>query len=206
MKSKHRGKIQIIKYCKQMLTDAERKAERESIAKIEAYKKQEKQVYRRIEKERAAADKKDVELNHDHFEASLESHIKQLQSELLEIEINLQEALKEATKKFSSKVTTIIEEMKLLTSEYIQNVSTEVSVFNEKFREAAIVEKDKFVVHFDEVSEDDIQKEYENNLPLFEALSYYYQDADALVQHLEGFKESTETKIAGYESTICTAI
>jgi hypothetical protein len=75
---------------------------------------------------------------------------------LLEIEINLQEALKEATKKFSSKVTTIIEEMKALTSEYIQNVSTEVSVFNEKFREAAIVEKDKFVVHFDEVSEDDI--------------------------------------------------
>jgi len=42
MKSKHRGKIQIIKYCKQMLTDAERKAERESIAKFEAYKKQEK--------------------------------------------------------------------------------------------------------------------------------------------------------------------
>ena len=25
-------------------------------------------------------------------------------------------------------------------------------------------------------------------------------------QHLEGFKETTETKIAGYESTICTAI
>ena len=96
--------------------------------------------------------------------------------------------------------------MKALTSEYIQNVSTEVSVFNEKFREAAIVEKDKFVVHFDEVSEDDIQKEYENNLPLFEALSYYFGDPDALVQHLEGFKESTETKIAGYESTICTAI
>jgi hypothetical protein len=33
-----------------MLTDAERKAERESIAKIEYYKKKEKHVYREIEK------------------------------------------------------------------------------------------------------------------------------------------------------------
>lgn len=37
-----------------MLRDAERKAERESIVKIEAYKKHEKHVYRRIEQERAA--------------------------------------------------------------------------------------------------------------------------------------------------------
>jgi len=41
-----------------MLTDAERKAVRESIAKIEAYKKYEKHIYRRIEKERAADSKK----------------------------------------------------------------------------------------------------------------------------------------------------
>ena len=41
-----------------MLTDAERKAERESIAKIETYKKYEKHVYRRIEKERASDSKK----------------------------------------------------------------------------------------------------------------------------------------------------
>jgi hypothetical protein len=33
-----------------MLTDAERKAERESIAKIEYYKEKEKHVYREIEK------------------------------------------------------------------------------------------------------------------------------------------------------------
>jgi len=53
-----------------MLKDAERKAEKDSIAKIEAYKKNEKHVYRRIEKERAA----DVDkvLNHDHLEAELD--------------------------------------------------------------------------------------------------------------------------------------
>lgn len=37
-----------------MLRNAERKAERESIALIEAYKKHEKHVYRRIEKQREA--------------------------------------------------------------------------------------------------------------------------------------------------------
>lgn len=46
-----------------MLTDAERKAERESIAKIEYYKKKEKHVYREIEKQRAADTKKLI--NHE---------------------------------------------------------------------------------------------------------------------------------------------
>jgi hypothetical protein len=37
-----------------MLIETERKAERDSIAMIEAYKKIEKHTYRRIEKERAS--------------------------------------------------------------------------------------------------------------------------------------------------------
>lgn len=92
-----------------MLTDAERKAEVESIAKIEAYKKHEKHIFRRIEKERLAAEKSDVVLNHDDLEIELEDLIKELYKELLEIEIKLQEALKLALKNFYAKVNTVIE-------------------------------------------------------------------------------------------------
>ena len=63
MKSKRKVQKNIIRHCQQMLTDAERKAERESIAKIEYYKKKEKHVYREIEKQRAADTKKLI--NHE---------------------------------------------------------------------------------------------------------------------------------------------
>lgn len=58
------------RHCEQMLKDAERKAEKDSIAKIEAYKKIEKHVYRRIEKERAADP--DRQINHDTLEQELD--------------------------------------------------------------------------------------------------------------------------------------
>lgn len=54
MKSKRRTQKNVQSHCEKMLTDAERQAERDSITKIEAYKKYEKHVYRRIEQERAA--------------------------------------------------------------------------------------------------------------------------------------------------------
>lgn len=83
-----------------MMTEAERKAEHESILKIEAYKKHEKHIYRRIDKERETAAKRDTTTNHDDLEAELEELINELYSQLLEIEINLQEALKLAVKSF----------------------------------------------------------------------------------------------------------
>jgi len=54
---------------------------------IEAYKKYEKHVYRRIEKERAAS--QDQEHDHSHLEKELEGCIKDLQKELLDIEMEL---------------------------------------------------------------------------------------------------------------------
>ena len=100
-----------------MLTDAERKAERESIAKIETYKKYEKHVYRRIEKERASDSKK--QHNHEQLEAELDNQIRDLQADLLEIEMKLQDALLISRKLFFSRVSQLIEEMKTLTGEYI---------------------------------------------------------------------------------------
>ena len=204
MKTKHKQKTQIIKYCREMLTEAERKAERESIQKIEAYKKHEKHIYRRIEKERENAAKRDVATNHDDLETELDQLIKELYSQLLEIEINLQEALKLALKSFYTKVNSVIDVMKELTSAYIGEVGVEVQQFNEKFKEATILEKDKFQIRVDEVDIEELTKEYESNQALLDVLTEY--DNETLITHLDGFKEASEGKIANYESTIISAI
>merc|ERR1712127_746777 len=107
-----------------MLKGAERKAEMESIAKIEAYKKIEKHVYRRIERERAAD--VDKTCDHSHLQDELDQNIRDLQSDLLEIEMKLQDALLIARKSFFSRINQIIEDMKQLNQEYIQNVLNEV--------------------------------------------------------------------------------
>lgn len=49
MKLQHEQKMKIIKFCSNELREAELKAERDSIEKIEAYKKKEKHIYRDIE-------------------------------------------------------------------------------------------------------------------------------------------------------------
>ncbi len=150
MKGYHIAKVKIIQYCRDTMTQAERKAEQDSIAKIEEYKKHEKHIYRRIEKERAQAAKRDVETNHDDLEVELEEKIKTLQKELLEIEIVLQDALKTAGKSFVSKVALQIESMKNSITSYMDDVKKHVQEFNEKFREAVIAEKERFDIKLGE--------------------------------------------------------
>jgi len=95
MKLRRKMQKSVQAHCEKMLTDAQRQAERESIEKIEAYKKYEKHVYRRIEKERqAAASSTGKKMpDHSHLEKELDQAIKQLQTELLAIEMKLQDAL-----------------------------------------------------------------------------------------------------------------
>ena len=94
------------------MRDTERKAEKDSISKIEGYKKYQKHVYRRIEKERLGDPK--PKINHSHLESELSTCIRELTNELLEIEINLQDALLTSRKAFFSKISSIIDEMKQL--------------------------------------------------------------------------------------------
>ena len=119
--------------------------------KIEEYKKFEKHIYRKIEKERASAAKRDTETNHDDLELELEGKIKTLQKDLLEIEIVLQDALKAALKNFNTKVMTQIDFMKSSASVYIEGIRTIVQEFNEKFKEAAIQENDRFRLRMEEI-------------------------------------------------------
>lgn len=53
VKAKHNEKKRIIRFCQEKMRDAEHNAEKESIRKIEEYKKQEKKAYREINKKRA---------------------------------------------------------------------------------------------------------------------------------------------------------
>lgn len=121
MKQKRKNQKNVQRHCEQMLRDAERKAERDSIQKIEAYKKIEKHVYRRIEREREMDQERTID--HSHFETELDNKIVELQSELLEIEMKLQDALVTSRKQFFSRINAIIEEMKQLNMDYIANVS-----------------------------------------------------------------------------------
>lgn len=88
MKIKRKQQKTVHKHCLQMLIDAERKAERDSIAKIEAYKKLEKHAYRKIEHERNEIQDRPVQ-GHDKIEEDLDEKIQTLQGELLEIEMKL---------------------------------------------------------------------------------------------------------------------
>ena len=49
MKLENKQKNKVIAFCLEKLTQAEREAERESIAKIDEYRKREKHIYRAIE-------------------------------------------------------------------------------------------------------------------------------------------------------------
>lgn len=78
--------------------------------------------------------------------------------------MKLQDALQKARKEFFTKVGEIIKEMGDLNSDYIKFVSTEVALFNEKFKDAALLEFDRFCIHMQEVGEEEIEKEYESNV------------------------------------------
>jgi hypothetical protein len=204
MKGYHLAKVKIIQYCRDTMTQAERKAEQDSILKIEEYKKHEKHIYRRIEKERASAAKRDVETNHDDLEVELDGRIKTLQKDLLEIEIVLQDALKTAQKNFGSKVNAQIELMKAATSLYIEDVKKNVQEFNEKFKEAVNAETERFRIRMEEVDIDEITKEYEQNMALLDVLTEY--DNETLATHLEGFREATDGKISLVETIVTSGI
>lgn len=145
MKQKRRQQKAVHKHCSQMLIDAERKAERESIALIEAYKKVEKHAYRKIERERKETEERPIKAHSD-MEKELNQKILDLQSELLEIELKLQDALLVSRKQLFSKVKSIITEMNEINGEYNKQVLEQVLEFNEKFKDAALTEHDKFQV------------------------------------------------------------
>jgi len=127
--------MKIIKYCSSELRDAELKAEQDSIVKIEAYKKKEKHVYREIEQclakneQLRRENRADMirEPDFDGEEAKLTQYQTTLYGELMDIEINLQEALDTSRKTFITKIGEIISSQKDCIQNYItQEVMSEI--------------------------------------------------------------------------------
>lgn len=79
---------------------------------------------------------------------------------------------------------------------------TEVTTFNEKFREVAQNEYEKFHQHAQSVPEDDLIRENEGNEDYVMYMLMDLSELETLVTVLEAFKENTENKISNYESTI----
>jgi len=209
MKQKRRQQKAVHKHCTQMLIDAERKAERESIALIEAYKKVEKHAYRKIEKERAERQESSPVQTHLDMEGSLNEKISDLQGELLEIELKLQDALLVSRRMLFSKVKGIMDEMAAINAEYNASVMQEIVDFNDKFKEAALIEHDKFQIEAQRQEADDPDgfdawsADMELERPGYlDCMCIRFQEVEALTTALEGFKEIFENRIQSVESTI----
>lgn len=214
MKGRRKQQKNVHKHCTQMLIDAERKAERDSITKIEAYKKIEKHAYRKIERERKENPDQRPFPGHEEIESDLDTKIQELQAELMDIEMKLQDALLNSRKLFFSKIKAIIDEMAQLNQNYNADVLNEVNQFNEKFREAVIAEHEKFMNSFfkaekegSEVVDAWIEDQKEQfGEEYVNILGTDFAEPDSLMTALEGFKEAVELKVVNFESTINNAI
>ena len=104
MKLQNRQKLKVIDFCLAQLNESERQAERESIAKIDEYRKAQKHMYRDIESLRQM-ENDNAYPDYDSKEAELKKMLATLESELMEIEVKLQQALKTSREKFFGYVT-----------------------------------------------------------------------------------------------------
>jgi hypothetical protein len=128
-----------------------------------------------------------------------------LKKELLDIEINLQDALITSRKMFTGKIATIIEDMKEYIRIYINNdILVEIELFTTKFMEAAAQEMDRFYAFVEnpENADEDPEKEFEP--PLIELCAV--STKEEITTTLQSFKESLANKIAGYETMINSLI
>ena len=148
MKVANKKKKKVIAFCLEQLQNAERTAERQSIAKIDEYRKKEKHIYRAIETKRRL-DNDGPLPNYDNDEKDLLDSIEMLNGELMDIEIKLQNALKISTGQFTTQVGAIITDMKSFSEELFKDVAEEVAAFYEKLKEQCNAEKDSLVTRLE---------------------------------------------------------
>lgn len=77
----------------------------------------------------------------------------------------------------------------------------EVVNFNEKFKEAAILEHERLHANMAK-DEESTMKEYEGNEAYITIFLLEFGETEAIVTALEGFKETTENKISNFEGVI----
>lgn len=215
MKMQHKKKMKIIQFCSHELREAEIKAEKDSIQKIEAYKKSEKHVFRAIENtvsknEIYQKDGRTNEIKEPNFDGE-EKRLAEMQmtlyGELMDIEINLQEALYSSSKIFMGKIVEILSQQKDLIQNYIATeVMNEIDQFCDKFYEQAIQEFDRLK---------SLSETVEDEEELTAQLSEYGEEVmtmilvnqhEDVVQTLNNFREGLATRINKQDNIMTTAI
>ena len=109
IKIKNRKKKEIQKFCLEKMKQAERKAEKESISLIELYKKEEKRVFRALEKQQRDDSQNKIDFGKP--EEALKEQISELQANLMDVEIKLQQALTVSKNAFLSQISALNDEM-----------------------------------------------------------------------------------------------
>lgn len=89
MKLRHREKVNTLIYCEQVLREAEKEAEKESITLIERFKSYRKAKFRHI----AYLEEKDEDIEIDMYEDEFLNEIDKLEDDLMGVEMKLSEAL-----------------------------------------------------------------------------------------------------------------
>ena len=207
IKLKQKDKKNKLGFCDNKMQQAERNAERESIRKIEAYKKVEKHIWKDIFNVRTTNE------GADHFdyyasqEAKLIELIAELKGDLLDIEMALKQTLDAACSQYFNEIKKINEEMHGLTAEVFVNISGEFLQFSIKLKEELNKEKEQTIarIESDEDTQnilDDYNCESMEN-PLGTALEIILEEnKDAVDELVTTFIEKIENEAGNKESLI----
>lgn len=138
MKAVNKEKQKQMKFCKHELHRAELEAEEKSIRLIRTFNSQQKHMMSDL------MEQEDKSMQIDDYEATLLEKIAELEDNLMEIEMLLQEALNEATGKFTDEVKRLNTDLKAKTMDYIKEVAAEYETFSISLRNAALLENEAF--------------------------------------------------------------
>lgn len=198
----------MIKFSLEKLANAEHQAEEISIEKINQYQKMLKQKYREIERQRS---KEDQLFDGTPHEKELLIKLVDLKNELLEVEIKLQSALRQAIDEFKQFESTKNREMTDLTSKFSEEATLCFQdQFNNKLEEEFKTEKAQRLENNTELNDDDymesLKEEFvkEGNRATYEL--FLEEDDDELKETVSGFKENIDKEIREAETLISNNI
>ena len=187
MKNRNKEKMNTIAFCEQVLRNAEKQAEQESIVLIDKFNTLRKHKFRRL-----FAIKEGEHFDYNSFKKEMAKEIETLEDDLMAVELKLQEQLQVATTDFQERVKRVLEEMKNKTNVYIQEVNQEMELFSVSLKAYALQE----VERIGNMGDDGDQE------PMTDEFVLLMDDADYLNSQLEGSKENIELRVNDIESQI----
>ena len=174
-----------------MLHNSELEAEAKSIELIRKFNSEKKHMLNELDS------LEDKSMQYEDYFKELIDKITQLEDALMEIEMLLQEALNEATGKFTDQVKLLNQDMKTKTMDYIKEVTSEVENFSVNLKNSALTEQEAFEKFIETQNVDQQSNDSDFNAKL-EVLGV----REELVQWLEQSKEKFDNQLAEKERYI----